>query len=88
MTFTVGVDLGFVLGCFLLIFYHIASRTRKAKIKNTKPNSQKALGSLTSTVMDVGAHSVIVLSFLIDGSNKGKTKSKTPNSSLKKPLAF
>ena len=25
MTFTVGVDLGFVLGCFLLIFYHIAS---------------------------------------------------------------
>ena len=25
MTFTVGVELGFVLGCFLLIFYHIAS---------------------------------------------------------------
>ena len=29
MTFTVGVDLGFVLGCFLLIFYHIASMTKK-----------------------------------------------------------
>ena len=28
MTFTVGVDLGFVLGCFLLIFYHIASMTK------------------------------------------------------------
>ena len=29
MTFTVGVDLGFVLGCFLLIFYHIASMSEK-----------------------------------------------------------
>ena len=29
MTFTVGVDLGFVLGCFLLIFYHIASMNEK-----------------------------------------------------------
>ena len=29
MTFTVGVDLGFVLGRFLLIFYHIASMTKK-----------------------------------------------------------
>ena len=29
MTFTVGVDLGFVLGCFLLIFYHIASMNQK-----------------------------------------------------------
>ena len=28
MTFTVGVDLGFVLGCFLLIFYHIAARSK------------------------------------------------------------
>ena len=28
MTFTVGVDLGFVLGCFLLIFYHIASMNK------------------------------------------------------------
>ena len=33
MTFTVGVDLGFVLGCFLLIFYHIASMM---KIKSLK----------------------------------------------------
>ena len=31
MTFTVGVDLGFVLGCFLLIFYHIASMNEKNK---------------------------------------------------------
>ena len=31
MTFTVGVDLGFVLGCFLLIFYHIASMSKKKK---------------------------------------------------------
>ena len=30
MTFTVGVDLGFVLGCFLLIFYHIASMSKGA----------------------------------------------------------
>ena len=30
MTFTVGVDLGFVLGCFLLIFYHIASMNRNS----------------------------------------------------------
>ena len=29
MTFTVGVDLGFVLECFLLIFYHIASMHQK-----------------------------------------------------------
>ena len=29
MTFTVGVDLGFVLGCFLLIFYHIASMNER-----------------------------------------------------------
>ena len=29
MTFTVGVDLGFVLGCFLLIFYHIASMQKE-----------------------------------------------------------
>ena len=34
MTFTVGVDLGFVLGCFLLIFYHIASMMKKNKKKN------------------------------------------------------
>ena len=27
MTSTMGVDLGFVLGRFLLIFYHIASMT-------------------------------------------------------------
>ena len=33
MTFTVGVDLGFVLGCFLLIFYHIASMIKKASLK-------------------------------------------------------
>ena len=30
MTFTVGVDLGFVLGCFLLIFYHIASMSENS----------------------------------------------------------
>ena len=39
MTFTVGVDLGFVLGCFLLIFYLIASMMRKKREKsigNTK----------------------------------------------------
>jgi len=28
------------------------------------------------------------MSILIHGSNKGKTKRKTPNSSLKKPLAY
>ena len=33
MTFTVGVDLGFVLGCFLLIFYHIASMHLKKGAK-------------------------------------------------------
>ena len=33
MTFTVGVDLGFVLGCFLLIFYHIASMTEKSDLR-------------------------------------------------------
>ena len=30
--------------------------------ENTKPNSQKALGSLTSTVVDVGAQSAIHIS--------------------------
>ena len=34
----------------------------KQKKENTKPNSQKALGSLTSIVMDVGAHSAIYVS--------------------------
>ena len=29
MTSTMGVDLGFVLGRFLLIFYHIASMKKK-----------------------------------------------------------
>ena len=29
MTSTMGVDLGFVLGRFLLIFYHIASMTKE-----------------------------------------------------------
>ena len=32
MTFTVGVDLGFVLGCFLLIFYHIASMNKRGGV--------------------------------------------------------
>ena len=40
MTFTVGVDLGFVLGCFLLIFYHIASTSQKENGKKTKDISQ------------------------------------------------
>ena len=35
------------------------SNSRKAKKENTKPNSQKALGSLTSTVVNVGAQSTI-----------------------------
>jgi len=35
------------------------SNNRKAIKENTKPNSQKALGSLTSTVLDVGAQSAI-----------------------------
>ena len=35
------------------------SNNRKAIKENTKPNSQKALGSLTSTVVDVGAQSAI-----------------------------
>ena len=35
------------------------SNKRKAKKENTKPNSQKALGSLTSTVLDEGAQSAI-----------------------------
>ena len=35
------------------------SNKRKVKKENTKPNSQKALGSLTSTVVDVGAQSAI-----------------------------
>ena len=39
MTFTVGVDLGFVLGCFLLIFYHIASTEKKKE-----PSRQKTDG--------------------------------------------
>ena len=35
MTSTMGVDLGFVLGRFLLIFYHIASMTKDMKEKKT-----------------------------------------------------
>ena len=38
------------------------SNKRKAIKENTKPNFQKALGSLTSIVMDVGAHSAIYVS--------------------------
>ena len=38
MTFTVGVDLGFVLGCFLLIFYHIASMKQKL---SSRPSERK-----------------------------------------------
>ena len=38
------------------------SNKRKAKKENTKPNSQKALGSITSTIVDVGAHNVIYAS--------------------------
>ena len=36
MTFTVGVDLGFVLGCFLLIFYHIAATSEKKRKKRIR----------------------------------------------------
>ena len=32
MTSTMGVDLGFVLGRFLLIFYHIAAKFKKASL--------------------------------------------------------
>ena len=49
MTFTVGVDLGFVLGCFLLIFYHIASMCRTT---NTRQVSQAA----ESTGSDLSSH--------------------------------
>ena len=35
---------------------------QKVKHQYTKPNSQRALGSLTSIVMDVGAHSAIYVS--------------------------
>ena len=43
MTFTVGVDLGFVLGCFLLIFYHIASMNYSIYLikRNFKGESMK-----------------------------------------------
>ena len=41
MTFTVGVDLGFVLGCFLLIFYHIASMNEKTHIKRGEEKKEK-----------------------------------------------
>ena len=40
MTFTVGVDLGFVLGCFLLIFYHIASM-----IETPIPTPERKMGT-------------------------------------------
>ena len=41
---------------FLLVVFLIhGSNKRKVKKENTEPNSQKAPGSLTSTVMDVGA---------------------------------
>ena len=49
------------IGIFFLSMVLITNK-RKAKMENTKPNSQKALGSLTSTVVDVGAHSVIYVS--------------------------
>ena len=35
------------------------SNKRKVKKRNTKPNFQRVLGSLTSTVVDVGAQSAI-----------------------------
>ena len=38
------------------------SNKRKVKKENTEPNSQKALGSLAPTVVDVGAYSEICVS--------------------------
>ena len=43
-------------------FQGTGANNRKAKKENTKPNSQKALGSLTSKVVDGRAHSVIYVS--------------------------
>ena len=45
MTFTVGVDLGFVLGCFLLIFYHIASMIKKGKSYYYSSSTKKGWSS-------------------------------------------
>ena len=50
------------LGKWARPFLIHGSNKRKAIKENTKPNFQKALGSLTSTVMDVGAHSAIYVS--------------------------
>ena len=38
MTSTVGVDLGFVLGRFLLIFYHIASMSEQIELSPSNTN--------------------------------------------------
>ena len=49
------------LECRIVLGIHLiqGSNNRKAKKENTKPNSQKALGSLTSTAVNVGAQSTI-----------------------------
>ena len=49
MTFTVGVDLGFVLGCFLLIFYHIASMNRNKLKRKRKSDGYLSRGSATGS---------------------------------------
>ena len=50
------------MGCFFLFGLIHGSNKRKVKKENTKPNSQKAQGSSTSTVVDVGAHSAVCVS--------------------------
>ena len=61
MTFTVGVDLGFVLGCFLLIFYHIASMNNSSSWATKRDAKQQtgASPAVTAVAIESGSAALV-----------------------------